>query len=40
VLFCDGHVTWYTQFDLTNVDGTNPAQVAMRRMWNNDNEPH
>jgi prepilin-type processing-associated H-X9-DG protein/prepilin-type N-terminal cleavage/methylation domain-containing protein len=40
VLFCDGHVTWYAQADLTNVDGPNPAQIAMRRMWNNDNEPH
>jgi len=40
VLFCDGHVTWYTQKDLVNVDGSNPGQIAMRRMWNNDNEPH
>jgi prepilin-type processing-associated H-X9-DG protein len=40
VLFCDGHVERYTQFDLTNVIGTNPAQTQMRKMWNNDNEPH
>ena len=40
VLFCDGHVMWYTQKELINVNGNNPAQVQMRRMWNNDNEPN
>ena len=40
VLFCDGHVQWYTQQTLVNVIGNDPAQVEMRRMWNNDNEPH
>ena len=40
VLFCDGHVEWFLQKDLTNVLGGNAAQLQMRRMWNNDNEPH
>ena len=40
VLFCDGHVQWYTQKNLVDVNGVNPGQVAMRRLWNNDNEPH
>ena len=35
-LFCDGHVSWYTQKELTNVDGTSPAALKMRRMWNSD----
>jgi prepilin-type processing-associated H-X9-DG protein/prepilin-type N-terminal cleavage/methylation domain-containing protein len=39
VLFCDGHVSWYTQKELTNVNGTTGPQDLMRRMWNNDNEP-
>jgi prepilin-type N-terminal cleavage/methylation domain-containing protein/prepilin-type processing-associated H-X9-DG protein len=42
VLFCDGHVSWYTQKEITNVgaDGTtNVAQQLIRRMWNNDHEP-
>jgi prepilin-type processing-associated H-X9-DG protein/prepilin-type N-terminal cleavage/methylation domain-containing protein len=42
VLFCDGHVSWYTQKDLINV-GVGPGtavQQQMRRLWNNDNEPH
>ena len=42
VLFCDGHVAWYTQKNLINV-GTGPGtaiQQQVRRMWNNDNEPH
>ena len=43
VLFCDGHVSWYSQEELVNVGtaggGTEP-QRNMRRMWNNDNEPH
>jgi prepilin-type N-terminal cleavage/methylation domain-containing protein/prepilin-type processing-associated H-X9-DG protein len=38
VLFCDGHVQWYSQRDLCIVDGT-PAGRAMARMWNSDNEP-
>ena len=36
VLFCDGHVSWYLQKDLLNIDGTSPAALQMRRMWNND----
>jgi prepilin-type processing-associated H-X9-DG protein/prepilin-type N-terminal cleavage/methylation domain-containing protein len=42
VLFCDGHVSWYTQQEITNVgpDGTtNAVQKQIRRLWNNDNEP-
>jgi prepilin-type processing-associated H-X9-DG protein/prepilin-type N-terminal cleavage/methylation domain-containing protein len=39
VLFCDGHVTKYSQAELVNVNGNNPAQLLMRRMWNNDGEP-
>jgi prepilin-type processing-associated H-X9-DG protein/prepilin-type N-terminal cleavage/methylation domain-containing protein len=37
VLFCDGHVQWYSQKELTNVNGT--AGRAMSIMWNNDNLP-
>ena len=43
VLFCDGHVSWFTQKELVNVGpagGGTPAQIQMRKMWNNDNEPH
>jgi len=43
VLFCDGHVQWYTQKELTNVGpgpGGTPAQIQMNRMWNADNEVH
>ena len=43
VLFCDGHVTWYLQKELTNVGpagGGTPAQIEMRKLWNNDNQPH
>jgi prepilin-type processing-associated H-X9-DG protein len=37
VLFCDGHVLWYAQKELTNVeDFSNPAAQAMSAMWNND----
>jgi prepilin-type processing-associated H-X9-DG protein len=37
VLFCDGHVQWYLQDELVNVDTTTAAGQRMRRMWNNDN---
>lgn len=37
VLFCDGHVVWYTQKQLTDINGTQGQMMA--RMWNNDNQP-
>jgi prepilin-type processing-associated H-X9-DG protein/prepilin-type N-terminal cleavage/methylation domain-containing protein len=40
VLFCDGHVQWYLQKDLVVESwGENPRYFAIRRMWNNDNQP-
>jgi prepilin-type processing-associated H-X9-DG protein/prepilin-type N-terminal cleavage/methylation domain-containing protein len=39
VLFCDGHVAWYPQKVLINVDVKTAAGLQMRRMYNNDNEP-
>ena len=41
-LFCDGHVQWYPQTELT-VDPIAPSRqdprwIAVRRMWNNNNE--
>jgi prepilin-type processing-associated H-X9-DG protein len=38
VLFCDGHVVWYSYKELTTVDGSWQGR-AMSRMWNNDNTP-
>jgi len=43
VLFCDGHVQWYTQKELVDVGpafGGTIAQKQMRAKWNNDNEAH
>ena len=42
VLFCDGHVSWYVQKDLLVSEGNAylPEEQGIRRMWNNDNEPH
>jgi prepilin-type N-terminal cleavage/methylation domain-containing protein/prepilin-type processing-associated H-X9-DG protein len=43
VLFCDGHVEWFTQKALVDVgppNGGTVAQKVMRAKWNNDNEPH
>jgi prepilin-type processing-associated H-X9-DG protein len=43
VLFCDGHVTWYTQKELVDVGspgGGTISQKQMRAKWNNDNEAH
>jgi prepilin-type processing-associated H-X9-DG protein len=42
VLFCDGHVGWYLQADLTNVSNTStrPGWQQMRRMWNRDHQIH
>jgi prepilin-type processing-associated H-X9-DG protein len=37
VLFCDGHVAWYEQHSLIDVEG--PHGDEIRRMWNNDNRP-
>ena len=39
VLFCDGHVAWYPQKVLINVNVSTPAGLQMRRMYNNNNEP-
>ena len=38
VLFCDGHVQWYLQKDLCEVNGIR-ITTAMARIWNNDNNP-
>jgi prepilin-type processing-associated H-X9-DG protein len=42
VLFVDGHVTWFLQKDLTNVNraAPRPGWEGMRRMWNRDREIH
>jgi len=46
MLFCDGHVTWYDQKDVATtptrngVDPNTGTGSAMRRMWNNDHQPH
>lgn len=41
VLFCDGHVAWYLQKDLlVTYNKSVPAEASIRRMWNNDHEPH
>lgn len=42
VLFADGHVTWFLQKDLTNVDRSapRPGWEMMRRMWNRDHDIH
>jgi prepilin-type processing-associated H-X9-DG protein len=42
VLFADGHVTWFLQTDLTNVNqnAPRPGWQNMRRMWNRDHEIH
>ena len=39
VLFCDGHVEWFAQKALIKTAAI-PENAAMRRMWNNDNDPH
>jgi prepilin-type processing-associated H-X9-DG protein/prepilin-type N-terminal cleavage/methylation domain-containing protein len=38
VLFCDGHVLWYSQRELTKVDSSVAGQ-QMARLWNNNNNP-
>jgi prepilin-type processing-associated H-X9-DG protein/prepilin-type N-terminal cleavage/methylation domain-containing protein len=41
VLFCDGHVSWYHQKDLLiSMSANVPSEEYIRRMWNNDHEPH
>ena len=40
VLFCDGHVQWYSQKRLQVPDnGYLPEHDPIRRMWNTDNQP-
>jgi prepilin-type processing-associated H-X9-DG protein len=39
VLFCDGHVQWYLQADLTFDEYNELRSLAIRRMWNNNHEP-
>ncbi|MFI5381336.1 MAG: prepilin-type N-terminal cleavage/methylation domain-containing protein [Tepidisphaerales bacterium] len=44
VLFCDGHVDWFVQWQITE-QGLAMAKLSqsqyqsMRKLWNNDNEP-
>ncbi|MGE5610309.1 MAG: prepilin-type N-terminal cleavage/methylation domain-containing protein [Bacillota bacterium] len=38
VLFCDGHVSWYLQSELINVNISTPIGRQMAAMWNNDND--
>jgi prepilin-type processing-associated H-X9-DG protein len=42
VLFVDGHVSWFLQADLTNVNrvAPRPGWEQIRRMWNRDHEVH
>ena len=40
VLFCDGHVSWYSQAELTTINPVLPGGAAMNMMWNNDNQIH
>jgi prepilin-type processing-associated H-X9-DG protein len=40
VLFVDGHVDWYLQKDLINVNPNTAAGSQMNRMWNVDHKCH
>ena len=40
VLFCDGHVEWYAQEDLITPCQNVFLDERIRRMWNNDHQPH
>jgi prepilin-type processing-associated H-X9-DG protein len=42
VLFVDGHVSWFLQADLINVNSasTRPGWQQMRMMWNRDHQVH
>jgi prepilin-type processing-associated H-X9-DG protein/prepilin-type N-terminal cleavage/methylation domain-containing protein len=41
VLFCDGHVQWYLQRDLTMElsERYEPRAIRIRQMWNNNHQP-
>ncbi|NNM87238.1 MAG: prepilin-type N-terminal cleavage/methylation domain-containing protein [Phycisphaerae bacterium] len=39
-LFCDGHVSWYSQAALTTINPALPGGADMNRMWNNDHQVH
>jgi prepilin-type processing-associated H-X9-DG protein len=36
-LFCDGHVEWHLQKEMTNLNPVVPAHINIIRLWNNDN---
>jgi prepilin-type processing-associated H-X9-DG protein len=36
-LFCDGHVEWFLQKEITNLNSVVPAQAKNMRLWNNNN---
>ena len=40
VLFCDGHVQWYLQKEITLPAESIEAERAIKRMWNNNNQAH
>jgi prepilin-type processing-associated H-X9-DG protein len=45
VLFCDGHVQWYRQEDITydsrvSDEADAPRRLRVRRMWNHDHKAH
>jgi len=37
-LYCDGHVEWYLQKEMTNFNPIVPAHARNMRMWNNTND--
>jgi prepilin-type processing-associated H-X9-DG protein/prepilin-type N-terminal cleavage/methylation domain-containing protein len=37
-LFCDGHVEWFAQKEITNLNRVVPAHSQKIRLWNNNNE--
>ena len=39
ILFCDGHVTWYLQRELTDFSGSSSSVLPRRRLWHNDYIP-
>ncbi len=40
VLFVDGHVEWFAQKVLVATNLSDPANIPMNKMWNNDHQPH
>jgi hypothetical protein len=41
VLFCDGHVQWYPQKDMTSTYGDYfDFESEVHRLWNNDHRVH